>query len=580
MMKKLNIYMIAAIQALLLVAASADAQSIDPTVVVSRDYEGKLMEVHKPKLEMAIPDSVLRFDLEFDYSVSDSPYKGAYDFTPYVLDMKPSPALRHNGKLYLNAGAGYQLHPEIDLVWTPAFKSDAFRMNVYAHNRSYIGDWWNINASANDEGLVFDRVGKDSQPVKWSGSDLVSEAGLNGKYDWKGAALSFETGYYGLYQRDMDLSSRIFNSIDVNALLASTEKAGKGFGYSFAIDYRYGMDAAHESLSLAENHMGLAAKLHSSLSNGHRISLEVDYDMAGYDGYFSTNASFLSLSPHYVKRFRRWDVQLGLALSKVFRNPNASSMFQHKIQGLYPDVRVVFKAIPSMQIYAEVSGGARMNTYSSLLASDRRVDMLYGRERDLLDMTDERIRAVAGLDGRITSRFAYGIKGGYLDYGFAPLGAIVRQYSADEAFFLPSLIYEAYSKTFISFDWRLRTERVDFDGIFEYASCWVRNENSPAILPAAFSGDVSFRYNWKKRVYAGLDCDFSSARKSAPGEGGDYVAAVIPGYADLGVEIECLLNRRISLWAKGGNLLNMTIQRSLFYAETGPYFTLGFCLNL
>ena len=119
------------------VCAAAVAQNLDPTVVVSRDYEGKLMEVHKPKIEMAVPDSVLRFDLEFDYSVSDSPYKGAYDFTPYVLDMKPSPTYRHNSRLYLNAGAGYQFHPELDLVWSPALKSEAFKMNVFAHHRSY-----------------------------------------------------------------------------------------------------------------------------------------------------------------------------------------------------------------------------------------------------------------------------------------------------------------------------------------------------------------------------------------------------------------------------------------------------------
>ena len=112
------------------VCAAAVAQNLDPTVVVSRDYEGKLMEVHKPKIEMAVPDSVLRFDLEFDYSVSDSPYKGAYDFTPYVLDMKPSPTYRHNSRLYLNAGAGYQFHPELDLVWSPALKSEAFKMNA------------------------------------------------------------------------------------------------------------------------------------------------------------------------------------------------------------------------------------------------------------------------------------------------------------------------------------------------------------------------------------------------------------------------------------------------------------------
>ena len=51
---------------------SAAAQNLDPTVVVDREYEGKLMEVHKPALQMAVPDSVTRFDLDCDYSVFES----------------------------------------------------------------------------------------------------------------------------------------------------------------------------------------------------------------------------------------------------------------------------------------------------------------------------------------------------------------------------------------------------------------------------------------------------------------------------------------------------------------------------
>ena len=197
-MKKINIYRMFIMPLSSFVCAAAAAQNLDPTVVVSRDYEGKLMEVHKPKIEMAVPDSVLRFDLEFDYSVSDSPYKGAYDFTPYVLDMKPSPTYRHNSRLYLNAGAGYQFHPELDLVWSPALKSEAFKMNVFAHHRSYIGKWWNIAAADTDAGIVFDRVGKDALERDWSGEDLVSNAGFNGKYDWEDGALRFDAGYYGL----------------------------------------------------------------------------------------------------------------------------------------------------------------------------------------------------------------------------------------------------------------------------------------------------------------------------------------------------------------------------------------------
>ena len=35
------------------------------------------MEVHKPAQEMFVPDSLKRFDLDFDYSVFENPYKDA-----------------------------------------------------------------------------------------------------------------------------------------------------------------------------------------------------------------------------------------------------------------------------------------------------------------------------------------------------------------------------------------------------------------------------------------------------------------------------------------------------------------------
>ena len=77
-----------------------------------------------------------------------------------------------------------------------------------------------------------------------------------------------------------------------------------------------------------------------------------------------------------------------------------------------------------------------------------------------------------------------------------------------------------------------------------------------------------------------MNCGFATARKGSVLSGDVIVPSEIPGYADLGVELEYFVNKKTSVWAKGGNLLGMTIQRSILYAEKGPYFTLGFSLNL
>ena len=86
---KINILKTSIAAALAALSLSANAQNLDPTVVVNRAYEGKLLEVHKPAIEMSVPDSVKQFNLEFDYDVFENPYKGSYEFKPYQLLLKP-----------------------------------------------------------------------------------------------------------------------------------------------------------------------------------------------------------------------------------------------------------------------------------------------------------------------------------------------------------------------------------------------------------------------------------------------------------------------------------------------------------
>ena len=563
------------------IAMGLSAQNIDPTVVVSRDYEGKLMEVHKPKLEMAVPDSVLRFDLDFDYSVSDSPYKGSYDFTPYVLEMRPSPVARDAGSLYVNAGAGYQLHPELDVVWSPLNKNNSFRMNVFARHRSYYGRYWDVEPSASDKGLVFDRASDGASRL---GLDMLNRAGVDGRFDWKKGTLRFDAGYYGLLQQDKSQAaiSRSFNAVDASMSVASKDSRDASFGYMVAVDYRYGNDALSglDRTSLRENLMGLDASLLVPLKKVNRVRVDVEYDMAGYDGCFDAFASVMSAAPRYVRLGEIWDLDLGVKLAKVLRDKNMADMYQNRIQTIYPDVKVGFKAVPSIYLYTAVTGGPQLETYSSLLASDRRINAFYADVCPaLLDVTDQSVRAELGIEGSITTHFSYAVRGGYSRYANAPLAAA---YLKDDVY-CPGIAYSPYSKVFASVECRLDTERIDFDASAGY-SYFMTDGEIGAFLPSAVMADASLKYNWRKRIYAGVSCEAATSREGYVRELSSdeisYVKASIPGYVDLGVNVEYVLNHKLSFWAKGWNLLGMTVQRSLFYAEKGPGFTLGVCFNM
>lgn len=593
-MKFNHIYLILPAVLLLASVSPASGQNLDPTVEVSRDYEGKLMEVHKPKIAMAVPDSVLRFDLEFDYSVSDSPYKGAYEFSPYTMDMKPSPTIRDFGKFYMKAGAGYQLHPVFDLIWSPEFKKP-FRMNVYGSHRSFIGNYWTMNEPGlSGEEAVVDRMRQEDGGKRfWKGYDLLTDAGIDGRYDWSGGLLRFDIGYYGLFQQDnlFHVTARSYNALDASIGMSSKDSPGDLFRYRAAVSYRLAgdelSDTSAEPKSLGEQNLKLDGGLLFGLSNGGMFGFDLGLKLASTSGDFVSGGGEFDVVPKYVMDSGRWHFDIGARISAAFRTDPFSEVYEYEEQMLYPAIRVEYMAISdAMKLYLDLGGDSKVESYADVISHNHRADLRYGRGRwDILNITDESLSAVIGAEGRAGVRFSYDVRGGYVSYANAMLdGIIARKATAvTSATWLPALGYTAYDKAFAEIDWLLQLDSFRFDGNFCYAYAWSRSRESSngLFLPAAFTGNVALEYDWKKRCTFAVGCEFSTARKGNVTDlGGNTVEAAVPGYADLGVDVEYDINRRFSVWARGGNLLGMTVQRSILYAEKGPYFTAGICLNL
>ena len=415
-------------------------QDLDPTVVVNREYEGKLVEVHKPSLKMAVPDSVMRFEYDFDYSISDNPYKGSYEFKPYQLAMDPSQDIRKTSSFYLRAGAGYQLHPELDAVWSVS-PADMFRLDIYAFNRSYIGKYRTIAPRIKPDGtaLLADHRMPDGSDVRWSGYDLMSRAGLKGRYDWDKAALSFDVGYYGLAVKDMD-SGRGYDAVDAIIGLESKNRGSSAFTYSIAADYRFAEDklvpVGQDRDYLSEQLFGFDADLGALLSSGDKLMFGTGLDIVSYSAFRGSSACLFRIVPHYVIRRSRFDIDLGIRLSFGVRPEGGTSLYQGKGQYVYPDITFRFAAIPdAMRLYAQIGGGDRLDTYSELISSDHHADLGFGRLGSApLDLSVERVNAVLGMEGRISSRFSYNLRAGYSDFANAALpGVVAGLMSGEEA---------------------------------------------------------------------------------------------------------------------------------------------------
>ena len=571
---------------------AAGAQNLDPTVVVNRAYEGKLMEVHKPMLEMAVPDSLRQFDLDFDYSVFENPYKGSYEFKPYELLMKPVSADMDKSVFWLKAGAGYSLYPVFDMVWTP-FHKGRFKMNVYADYQAYIGEYrFFMPTEAKDGVMYMDRWrSKSGTTSEWNGYRMRSKAGIDGRYDWDKNVMTFDVGYYGIASKDT-LKNRMFDALDVKINVASKPQNSDYFHYDAYANYRFGEDKARFRLGdkyLAEHDFKFGAVVGPVISNMQKVLMDVGFETVAYTGAFAGEGiSELYIVPHYLLTKGRWNFDLGVRFSMLI-SPKESAMYNTKSQLFYPDVNVAFSILPdALGVYAKLGGGNRINTYSSLLERNPYVDMDFGYSNPLLDADVERVAASLGFKGRIAGKFTYDIHGGFKCFANALLdSAVLLGGESDIYRYLPTYSYAGYNKLYAGLDWNLRMDAISFNGSVEYSHITRLADKVGVIAPAPLTADAAFEYNWKRRVFAGIDCYYSSARRGNITSLDAGIVSpdlkyktVVPGFADLGIYAELASSRKLSFWLRGGNLLNMTVQRTPLYAEKGINFTAGICLKL
>jgi len=597
---KARIYLTSIVFAMGVIPAAA--QNLDPTVNVTRTYEGKLLEVDKPSLRMTVPDSVTRFNLDFDYSVIQNQYKGGSKFDPYLQDIRPEQAAEKDARLWLRLGAGYNFHPEFDLVWA-AVRRERFSMNVYADHRSYLGRYRGVEniSKTNRKGEAVNVLStqkylapSDGSEPRFKGYDIYNRAGLNGRYDWLNGYAKFDVNYTGYASKDTTLR-RAYNSMNVSARAKSNNNDSDYFFYDAGVAYSFGQ---HDFVNMAatapygyfrEHLFNADASLGPVLSYYHSILADVNLKVASYDAASDSgfkHAGLVSLTPKYVYAKDRWNISAGVKVEFLLR-PKDSEQNQNKGQVVYPKVNVNFEAVRDyLNIYFRADGGADINSYSKLLSDDHWFNPLYASgtapldNKILLDNTIERVDVSLGVNGNISHRFAYDLRAGYANYE----RAAVRTVFETPLGLAPGIAYSDMHSAYVSMAYGVKTNCVDVDGSLTWRySDFIKtgdDEHTLGFLPSALTGDVSVTYNWRHRIFAGVSLDGSLARDGYAILGGSREYVKLPGYLDLGLNFEYLVTKKFSVWAKAGNLACMTIQKTPLYAEAGPYFTVGICLNL
>lgn len=588
-----KIYLVSA--ATLMTAAVSFGQNFNPTVEVTNTYQGNSSEVHKPLLEMNVPDSLLRFDLDFDYEVFEKPYQGAYSFKPYMLNMRPAKDAWRGRTLYLKVGAGYTFHPRLDFVFSPEQKGP-FQMSVYAGHGSYFGNYHEIAPQVREDGIY--RLKKTG--YHFGGHDALTSAGFDGCYNWDRTILSFGVGYHGVAAKD-SVMSRAYDAVDFDVRIRSNNDAESYFLYdvgaegrfandnldcaSFAFPDGMAVDGQNESWFRLD---GLAGPV---LDGRRSFLIGFEAETASYSKLYEGNIGRVAVVPSYRLKSGRWNLDLGVRLEYVFRN-DAHDYFREMTgdegQIVYPDAHVSFAAGERVSIYADATGGSRLNTYSSQISGNHHLNPsflvapVYGLMTQMIDNTVENVNARIGVRGNIASSLQFDVNGGagVYDNALMESGLFVS-----DGRFLPSLTYSDLSLIYANVLLGWKSDRVKVDADLRYRNVSFQNDDEWGrgfVLPE-YSGVLKATYDISSRLYAGVAVEASSwrgGRCESEAVSAGNVNVRVPGYVDLGVNCGYKFNRKVEFWLESGNLLCQTVQRNPFYAEKGSWLTAGFLLNL
>ena len=544
---------IAAILAVAAVSLTARAQNLNPTVEVTNIYEGAVTLADKPEAAMTVPDSVTVFNLDFDYSTFERPYMGAYDFTPYLIALKPSPSASSPSRFFFKAGAGYHLRPEAELVWTPKMRGD-FHPGVYASLDSYFGPYNNIVA----------KEGRLVPDGYFNGYDAAVKAGTNGAWFLPRAIFSYDLHYNGIFTKQLE-AKRPVNMVDGTIRLRSADGRPQRFLYDAAFSYRFAKESLGRQSSLREHRFIFDSTFGYDLNDIHRFSVDTDVLVSDIGGLYDGFGGILRFIPKYRLEKGRWRLDAGLALSITMgsgRSDENSPLYGSRgYQVVYPEVFLGFEAIRErMVIYTRISGGDRLNSFSDIILANHFFSKDYNMQESLLDFSAERINAALGLRGNIGARFHYDLYGGY--------AAIKNDflYGTDG----PSVVYQDHNLWYLNLLCGWDSAHFRADARFYIKKTNLDEKLSEAFAPAIFSGSFKAEYVYMTRLAVGLDCSYATRMHSY---GTEHLT--IPGWFDLGIIADFAVTRKFSIWARSGNLIGMNIQTVPFISEKGRWGTLG-----
>lgn len=552
------------------------------TVEVSRPYDVNLDGIRKPAIPTSVDDSLHRFDVHFDYSIFNRPYGDLYDFTPYESIQLSTVGANRTPYVYTRLGAQYApgergVMPAGE-IYLQSKPKNGFCSGLYGRHNSFFGDLGR---------------GFDVSPVLQT-SRMQNTVGGDITYDWATGEMMVDVKYdfdrYN-YQVKDDGMTGFFpktghknNSLTAAFNLNSAQKEENTVYYDVTVSYRNTQKEmawtrlTSDTTRLSEGFLNVSGYVGASFDI-HRIYVDMNIEYATYGGVHDFKIGLVEFSPIYQLNRKRLNARLGVkfgsryGLTGSIEEPGLDLGARSSI---FPDVDLRYTLIDkTLWAHAVVTGGNDLNAFSRMVD-----DCPIVLPTTTMEFGSRPLDATFSLEGVISGRLGINLETNYKIYRnkmiFIPVydGTPMTQLTAS---YRDVNQFSAQAEAF----WR--SQELTVGGRFRYARYADSETKAIVTEMPCYTGYAFARYNFRERIIAQIECNYRSKTRgtmSSHESIGPVVQSYeVPAIVDLDLNVNYLINKHFSVFAKVGNVLDHRNQYMPLYLEPGRNFGGGLCLN-
>jgi hypothetical protein len=570
-------------------------QTIDPTLEVRRDYDGRLMEITKSNLITTYSDSLNYFDIGFDYSFFEKPVKKLYDFTPMSAGMPKQRRETKQPFLFLRLGSDYPLNPYGDLHIQPDL-GKKFSVILSASSNNYMDQ---LPVSHMRENKITPTDQKSAAP------STRNDAALTTKFKWKsgetGARFKFshnKYSYYGFDKDYIDLSGQTdpqFSEIDnqdfmrenlshrtniAEATLFSRSILNENriFNHDLSISYSLLNEKSPDTPNpfaatniypasppeSEEKYLDIQFDAGVRFAGFNKIMTGVRYEASNTLGKDSLDRSNLELHPRYIFNKGGWKFDVGFKYN----------MWWDKDQqeyNIYPSIKAEYEMINErLWVYGVLDG---KNNFMNLHKLSK-INPWHSPEVEIKN-TEQPVIARAGIKGNIIERISYNLYGEYTEFKNRQYFYYINgEYLSEHPINSFGAVYANEKRSGITAE--LEYTGSNFRGSLKSAIYSFRDDNNMTdnhFHYSPFVMSAHLQYNIRKRLY--FDA-FVSHRQKAPILTAEIISTNeimpnthTPSYTCINIGATYMYSSKINFFVKLDNILDSEIYDYAFYAMPG-----------